>query len=106
MKNDRKLWLHINSVLRKRELDSSQIQFINTVRHHDTETIEHFLAKAKKCYELFKEGQLYISEAWTKEHDRRYDILSLTDDLVFEIETNKKEDKSYDGSIRIEVDKK
>lgn len=100
---DRKLWFHINRTLRKRRIHASQSKFINTVRHSQNESLEHFLAKAKKCHELYVAGKPYICECWTEDGKRRYDILSILDNEILEYETNEKVDKSADGSIRIEV---
>jgi hypothetical protein len=101
MEFNKKLWIQINNTLRKRDIDPSQSKFINTVRHHDTETFKHFLAKAKKCFSLYKNGHPYISEAWTRNHSRRFDTIDLIDNIVYEFET-KNIDKN-DGSVRVGI---
>jgi hypothetical protein len=95
MKFDRKLWLQINNTLRKREIDPSQIKWINCVKHHNVEAKSHFLAKASECYKLYQNEVPYLTEAWTNPNKtgrrRRYDILLLdgTNEII-EIETSRK----------------
>jgi len=97
----RKKWLRINKVLRKRNIDPNQVKFINTVRHHITESDEHWKAKCDKCRELFLMKHDYISEVWTLDNKKRIDVLDLIDDIAFEFETDHKVNKPDSKTVYI-----
>lgn len=97
-------WKRINDILRKRDIDSSQHKFINCIRIHSTESDEHFNEKVRICRELFKIGHPFLTEVWTRNHDKRLDILDLEDDIDSEIESGKSKNKSYQGDVVVKTD--
>lgn len=101
---NQKDWKQINGILREKQIDSSQIKFINCVKIHPTETQEHFMAKALESFKLVKEGYPVLTEVWTADHRRRFDLLDLSDGRVIEFETDKKI-KKLDADKTIYVDK-
>jgi len=98
-----KKWQRINSVLRKRKIHHDQIKHINCIRIHATESKKHFMKKAGICYDLFKQGHDFLTEAWTTDRKQRFDILDLTDDIDIEIETGKSKKKRYKADVEYDI---
>jgi len=62
----------------------------NAVTIAAPESLEHFLLKAKTCYELRKQGHVFITEAEFK--GGRADVVDLTEGEVFEIVVSESEE--------------
>ena len=90
---NRNIWIRINHILKKHNISHDQFKHINCIRIHPTESDEHFLEKVKICRKLFKNGHQFLTEAWTVDRKRRFDIIDLIDDIIYEIETDNKIDK-------------
>jgi len=102
MKLNRKDYIRVNQILRERNIDTSQFKHVNCCRHHQTESKEHWAAKVKTCYELYKKGHPYLTEVWTSDKKKRYDILDLKDNIDIEIEKSRSK-KSYKGDREIKI---
>jgi hypothetical protein len=99
----RKDWLRINKILRERNIDPSQIKHINCIRMHPTESEKHFLAKAKRAFCFYKSKTPFLTEVWTKDHKKRYDLLHLIDDIDYEFETGKSKKKKYKADKEVTI---
>lgn len=102
MKLTKKKLTTVNNTLRKRDIHWDQRQHINCIRIHNTESREHFLGKCKVAYELHQIGVPFITEAWTTDRKKRYDLLELLNDFDYEFETGKSK-KKYKGDIEVRV---
>lgn len=102
MKITKKLWLRIHEVARKRNIDPDQLSHMNCVRPHGKkESKDHWNWKCNKCRELYEINHPYISECFALNRKRKYDVIDLLDDIVFEGETNHKINKDGAETIRI-----
>jgi hypothetical protein len=96
MKND---WKKINDTLRSRNIHHDQTKHIDCIRQHPTESDEHFKMKCKRARELFKEGKPFLTEVWTTDRRKRFDLLNLEDNVDEEFETGKSLFKVYKGDV-------
>lgn len=103
MKYSKKEWLMIRKVLKQRKIHHDQVKHINCIRIHPTESDEHFYKKAIACRWLFKQGHPFLTEAWTEDRKKRFDIIDLKDDIDIEIETGKSNKKAYKGDMVIDI---
>ena len=78
----------------------------NCVRISTGNSLEHEIAKLKKCYELLKEGKEFLTEA-IFENGTRADILVLDDGIAIEIVCSEKEEslekKAANYPVEMEV---
>lgn len=65
-------------------LDHSFNTTPNVIKFGDGESFEHFLAKALLCYELKKNGQIYVTEARFL-NGARCDVFCLSDGIGYEV---------------------
>jgi len=96
MKLTRGDWLKINEIIRKRNIAHDQVKHINCFRFHKSESTEHRQKKFDMCCELYDKGHPFICEAFTEDRKRKFDVLGLKDDIVYEIETGKSYSKKDD----------
>ena len=96
-----KEWQKIRETLRKRRIHPDQVKHINCIRIHNKESRRHFLKKAEICYNLFKQKHNFITEAWTEDRRKRFDILDLVNNVDIEIETGKSKSKKYKGDEEV-----
>ena len=87
----------VNDTLRARDIHPDQHKHINCVRPHPTETDPHWEGKQKECRRLYKAKLPYLTEVWTRDRSKRFDILNLLEDEVIEIETGMSKNKTYTG---------
>lgn len=97
--------MRINQILKKRKIHRDQYNHINCIRIHPTESYEHFSEKCELAWNLFKAKKPFLTEAWTSDRKRRFDVLDLIDDIPYEIETGKSYDKK-DDSRRVDMREK
>jgi DNA-binding Lrp family transcriptional regulator len=65
----------------------------NCVRINPKNSFEHELKKFKICYNLAKEGKMFITEAISRDGKRKFDIVT-EDGEIIEVETGKSYKKS------------
>lgn len=66
-------------------------------------SLEHELAKCNVCYELKKRGYEFLTEAVDNKSGLRRDIVSLDDGRVYEVETDERRAKRFDGDSNVVV---
>ena len=97
-------WIRIRTTLRNRDIHHDQVKFLNCVRFSPTESKEHRRKKFEICEKLYFEDKVpFLTEAWNQQRTTRLDILDLIGDIDYEIETDLKRKKSYEGDVVIEV---
>lgn len=79
----------------KRELNIHPDSRIHTgcVRIHPTESLKHFMAKCKDCWEAYQLKEAFLTEAWTMDRKRRFDFVNLATGEIREYETDSKVNK-------------
>jgi hypothetical protein len=87
MNKTKDMWERTNEVLRLNNIDRDQRQHINCIRIHPTESDEHFTWKVNKSRELFKSGHPFLTECFADCRKRRFDIIDLEDNIIYEGET-------------------
>lgn len=103
LKTDIKRWKWINDCLRERDIHHDQRRHINCIRIHPTESERHFLEKCRTAYKLFKSKHDFLSEAWVTNRSQRFDILDLTLNEDYEIETGLSKKKKYKADKEVKV---
>jgi len=98
-------WKRINDVLRKRNIHHDQVKHINCIRLHPKESPAQRMKKIEIAVKLYEEGKPFLTEAWTSDRKKRFDVLNLIDDIDYEITTDMKKEmsKSYVADKIIEV---
>lgn len=66
-------------------------------------SIEHETAKFHVCFYLRKSGRKFISEAYSNLTGDRHDVVCLDDGYIYEVETDPKRAKRFDGRPGIVV---
>jgi len=77
----------VNKIFRKYNIDISQRKNVNKFIFFNAESDKHRRAKFAKCEELLKLKHDFICEALSSKNGRRYDLIDLTDDIIYEFET-------------------
>jgi len=96
-------WKKINGTLRKHDIDISQRKNINHFIFFHVESKAHRRAKFNKCEELFDSGHNFIYEALSSKNKRRYDLIDLTDDIIYEFETVKNVKKKGAKTVSVNI---
>jgi len=63
----------------------------------------HEYGKFLVCLKLRKEGKFFISEAVRNDNKRRVDVVCLDDGVEYEVETDKRRAKRFEGMRGVEV---
>ena len=96
----------INNSIRELDLEQGQAKTMNAIKIHQKEGEEHFKMKCKICWDLHKEDKDFLTEAYTKDRSRKFDIVDLIDCDVIEIESKLKNmKKDADKTIYIGKEK-
>jgi hypothetical protein len=66
------------------------------VRINPNNSLKHEMAKLKMAYKLAKLNQAFMTEAKSRDRNRRFDLINLTTGTIFEFETNGKINKGKD----------
>lgn len=82
------IW-QINKVFRDLDLHPSQRKYVNCIRLHPTESLQHFKAKCEICRDMMLHDIPFLTEVWTADQKRRFDVVDLENGEVIEIECKK-----------------
>jgi hypothetical protein len=89
-------------------LDATNRPPLNAIRIHPAESREHFLKKCEICFELYKTGCTFVTEALFP-NGGRADIIDLSSGTIFEIAGSEgggsiyKKWNSYPKTLRFKV---
>lgn len=76
---------------------------VNALSWSTANSFKHEQAKFKKLYELVKDGHACITEAVDSKTLLRHDLIDLTDDVIYEFETDVRRAKRFIGMKKVEI---
>jgi hypothetical protein len=100
-------WKLVNKIFRDLNLHPDQKKHLNCLRFHPTESKVHSRMKYDIVRECFKKSIPFLTEAWTENRKRRFDIVKFIDnedEQVIEIETNERVTKEGAKTIKVRRD--
>ena len=98
-------WMRINNTLRNRKIHHDQAKHINCVRFHPKESFKQRMKKCEIASKLYSDGIPFLTEVWTADRKKRFDILDLENDIDYEITTDIKKElkKIYKGDKIVKI---
>ena len=76
---------------------------MNVIYISTANSLDHEIGKLKICYELRKQGHYFITEAEDIRTKERADVVDLDTGIRYEIETDPRRAKRFEGRKNIEV---
>lgn len=91
--------LIINDFMRNHDIEFDVFRHRNCIRIHPKESKAHFMKKCEVCFQLYQENKPFWTEAYTRNRDRKFDIIAPTGagriEITFKGETHEDSDEEY-----------
>lgn len=91
----------VNNFMREHDIDPASVLHQCCVRRHPTESWWHFKMKCKICFQVYEEERPFWTEAHTRNHRRKFDILDPLGEGVIEIESGDASKPDANKVVRI-----